>query len=105
MDDFGTGYSSLNYLKQFPFDKNKIDRSFVSHLEDNSDDAAIVRAILAMGQSLGMVATAEGVETNEQLKYLFDEGFDEAQGFLLGKPMDFQHADDLSKRATQGQTL
>lgn len=105
MDDFGTGYSSLNYLKQFPFDKIKIDRSFVSHLEDNSEDAAIIRAILAMGQSLGMIATAEGVETSEQLAYLFDEGCDEAQGFLLGKPMDFEHAKELSKQTMLGKTL
>lgn len=105
MDDFGTGYSSLNYLKQFPFDKIKIDRSFVSQLEDNSDDAAIVRAILAMGKSLGMVSTAEGVETSEQLEYLFDEGCDEAQGFLLGKPMDFEHAKELSAQAMMGKML
>lgn len=105
MDDFGTGYSSLSYLKQFSFDKIKIDRSFVSQLEDNPDDAAIIRAILSMGQSLGMVATAEGVETNEQLRYLLDEGCDEAQGFLLGKPMDFLHAKELSKQATLGKTL
>ena len=105
MDDFGTGYSSLNYLKQFPFDKIKIDRSFVSHLETNNDDAAIVRAILAMGQSLGLTATAEGVETSEQLNYLFDEGCDEAQGFLLGKPMTFDDANALSNEAATGKTL
>lgn len=97
MDDFGTGYSSLSYLKMFPFDKIKIDRSFVSHLEFNSEDAAIVKAILAMGHSLGMIATAEGVESAEQLNYLFAEGCDEAQGFLLGRPMPFEHALALSR--------
>lgn len=97
MDDFGTGYSSLSYLKLFPFDKIKIDRSFVSHLESGSEDAAIVRAILAMGHSLGMIATAEGVESDEQLRYLHDEGCDEAQGFLLGRPMPFDQALELSQ--------
>lgn len=99
MDDFGTGYSSLSYLKLFPFDKIKIDRSFVSHLESDSEDAAIVRAILAMGHSLGMVATAEGVESEEQLTYLNDEGCDEAQGFHLGRPMTFDQALALSEAA------
>lgn len=97
MDDFGTGYSSLSYLKRFPFDKIKIDRSFVSQLQSGSEDAAIVRAILAMGHSLGMIATAEGVESAEQLSYLLDEGCDEAQGFLLGRPMPFSNALALTR--------
>ncbi len=87
MDDFGTGYSSLSYLKKFPFDKIKIDRSFVSDLDSNAEDAAIVRAVIAMGQSLGMVTLAEGVESSAQLSQLDAEGCQEAQGFLLGQPM------------------
>ena len=87
MDDFGTGYSSLSYLRKFPFDKIKIDRSFVGDLEANQEDAAIVRAVVAMGQSLGMTTLAEGVESAEQWSQIADEGCQEAQGFLLGRPM------------------
>ena len=87
MDDFGTGYSSLSYLRKFPFDKIKIDRSFVGDLEENQEDAAIVRAVVAMGQSLGMTTLAEGVESTEQWSQIADEGCQEAQGFLLGRPM------------------
>ena len=97
MDDFGTGYSSLSYLKRFPFDKIKIDRSFVGQLETDTEDAAIVRAILAMGHSLGMTATAEGVESDAQLSYLLREGCEEAQGFLLGRPMPFAQALSLTE--------
>lgn len=99
MDDFGTGYSSLSYLKLFPFDKIKIDRSFVQQLMTEKEDAAIVRAILAMGHSMGMIATAEGVESPEQLKYLKEEGCDQAQGFFLGRPMPLEDASALAARA------
>ena len=105
MDDFGTGYSSLSYLKRFPFDKIKIDRSFISHLDSDAGDAAIVRAILAMGHSLGMVATAEGVESDGQLSQLRLEGCDQAQGYLLGRPMCFDEALSLSGRASAGMPL
>jgi diguanylate cyclase (GGDEF)-like protein len=87
MDDFGTGYSSLSYLRKFPFDKIKIDRSFINDLEQNEDDAAIVRAMVAMGQSLKMTTLAEGIESTGQLQRLLLEGCDQAQGFLLGRPM------------------
>ena len=87
MDDFGTGYSSLSYLQKFPFDKIKIDRSFVGALAQRSDSGAIVRAVVALGQSLGMLTCAEGVETAEQLSFLKLEGCDEVQGYYFGKPM------------------
>jgi diguanylate cyclase (GGDEF)-like protein/PAS domain S-box-containing protein len=87
VDDFGTGYSSLGYLKRFPLDKIKIDRTFVSELETNPDDAVIISAIIAMSHSLGMKTLAEGVETETQLSYLNISGCDEIQGFLLGKPL------------------
>lgn len=83
MDDFGTGYSSLSYLRSFPFDKIKIDRSFVTELTNRTDALAIVRAVTSLGNNLGMVTTAEGVETLEQLRQLRAEGCTEAQGFLF----------------------
>ncbi len=87
MDDFGTGYSSLSYLQKFPFDKIKIDRSFVSALETRTDAEAIVRAVVGLGHSLGIQTCAEGVETVEQLAFLKREGCDEVQGYYFGKPM------------------
>ncbi len=87
IDDFGTGYSSLNYLKQFPIDVLKIDRSFVNGLPDGEQDGQIVRAIIAMAHSLKLAVIAEGVETQAQLDFLRDHNCDEVQGYLLGKPM------------------
>jgi diguanylate cyclase (GGDEF)-like protein len=86
MDDFGTGYSSLSYLRSFPFDKIKIDRSFISELGKKNDAVAIIRAILQLGSSLGMITTAEGVETEEQLDILRAEGCMQAQGYLFSRP-------------------
>ncbi len=86
LDDFGTGYSSLSYLRSFPFDKIKIDRSFVSELASSDDSMAIIRAVTGLGKSLGMVTTAEGVENAEQLALLRREGCTQAQGFLFSKP-------------------
>jgi diguanylate cyclase (GGDEF)-like protein/PAS domain S-box-containing protein len=83
MDDFGTGYSSLSYLRSFPFDKIKIDRSFVKDLTKRSDCVAIVRAISGLGRSLNITTTAEGVETVDQLDWLRAEGCNEVQGFLF----------------------
>ena len=85
MDDFGTGYSSLSYLRKFPFDKIKIDQSFVRDLANNADSQAIVRAILSLGSSLGITITAEGVETEAELACLKSEGCNEGQGFLFSK--------------------
>ena len=87
LDDFGTGYSSLSYLHRFPFDKLKVDRSFVQRLERDGNSRAIVNAIIAMGRSLNLEITAEGVETVEQLDMLCAHGCNELQGFLLGRPM------------------
>jgi diguanylate cyclase (GGDEF)-like protein/PAS domain S-box-containing protein len=87
LDDFGTGYSSLSYLRRFPFDKLKIDASFVQALGDGGEADAIVRAIVALGRSLSLHITAEGVETPEQLRLLRAQDCDEVQGFLLGRPL------------------
>ena len=81
MDDFGTGYSSLSYLRSFPFDKIKIDRSFIRELGKENDCVAIIRAVLRLGSSLGMITTAEGVETEEQLEILRAEGCMQVQGY------------------------
>ncbi len=85
MDDFGTGYSSLSYLRSFPFDKIKIDRSFIRDMGANADSQAIVKAIISLGASLGITITAEGVETEGDLARLKEEGCDEAQGYLFSK--------------------
>ena len=96
IDDFGTGYSSLETLRAFPFDKIKLDRSFMNEVETSQQAKAIIRAILALGQSLDVPVLAEGVETRDQLEILQKEGCDEAQGYLLGKPKpvtDLGHED------------
>ena len=87
IDDFGTGYSSLNYLKQFPIDVLKIDRTFVDGLPEGEQDAQIARAIIAMAHSLNLAVIAEGVETHQQLEFLREHGCDEVQGYLFGRPM------------------
>ncbi|HEX4296984.1 MAG TPA: EAL domain-containing protein, partial [Devosia sp.] len=88
MDDFGTGYSSLSYLRSFPFDKIKIDRSFMRDLESRGDSLAIIKAVIGLGHSLGMSTTAEGVETEEQLRAVREQGCNEVQGFLFSPPLE-----------------
>jgi diguanylate cyclase (GGDEF)-like protein len=95
MDDFGTGYSSLSYLRSFPFDKIKIDRSFVSELASRDDSMAIVRAVTGLGKSLGISTTAEGVETSEQLALLRLEGCTEVQGYLFSPPRPAEDVENM----------
>jgi diguanylate cyclase (GGDEF)-like protein len=92
MDDFGTGYSSLSYLHSFPFDKIKIDQSFIRGLSERPDSIAIIRAIVSLGRSLGIRTTAEGVETEQQLAQLRFEGCSEVQGFFLSRPTSAEKA-------------
>mgnify|MGYP000754853688 CR=1 FL=1 len=94
LDDFGTGYSSLETLRTFPFDKIKLDRAFVGGMEKDRQSKAIVRAVLALGKSLDIPVLAEGIETPEQMSILRQEGCDEGQGFLLGRP---SHVGDLGQ--------
>ena len=86
MDDFGTGYSSLSYLQSFPFDKIKIDQSFIANLGRSQQAATIVRAVIALGRGLDMPVVAEGVETADQLKFLAGESCNEIQGYFIGRP-------------------
>ncbi|WP_227306904.1 putative bifunctional diguanylate cyclase/phosphodiesterase [Acidisoma cellulosilyticum] len=89
LDDFGTGYASLGYLQKFPFDKIKIDRSFVSQIETRADSVAIVESVVRLGAKLGMMTTAEGIETREQFEILRSFGCDLAQGYLFDRPQSF----------------
>jgi EAL domain-containing protein (putative c-di-GMP-specific phosphodiesterase class I) len=86
MDDFGTGYSSLSYLQSFPFDKMKIDQAFVANLGHSHQATTIIRAVIALGRGLNLPVVAEGVETDEQLRFLAAEGCSEFQGYLVGRP-------------------
>jgi diguanylate cyclase (GGDEF)-like protein/PAS domain S-box-containing protein len=98
MDDFGTGYSSLSNLLAFPFDKIKIDRSFIKSVHTNDQAATIVRAVLGLGRGLRLPVLAEGVETNAELQFLQKELCDEAQGYFLGRPADIESFRHLTHR-------
>ena len=103
MDDFGTGYSSLSYLQSFPFDKIKIDQTFISNLEHNPQSAAIIRAVIGLGRSLDLPVMAEGVETKEQLEFLAHEACDEVQGYLMGRPLPIDDYVELVGRPSIAQ--
>jgi EAL domain-containing protein (putative c-di-GMP-specific phosphodiesterase class I) len=98
MDDFGTGYSSIGYLRSFPFDKIKIDQSFVRDVLVDKGSLAIVRAIAGLGVSFGMTTTAEGVETEEQMRFLDREGCIEVQGYLFSRPVPASQVAGLMAR-------
>jgi EAL domain-containing protein (putative c-di-GMP-specific phosphodiesterase class I) len=95
IDDFGTGYSSLAYLRQFPVDILKIDRSFVSGVTDTSEAAALVHTLVQLGKALGLETIAEGVETDEQRRHLVTEQVDTGQGFLFAHPLEVEAVDRL----------
>ena len=99
MDDFGTGYSSLSYLQAFRYDKIKIDRVFISDLETNHHSRAIVRAAIGLGKSLDLLILAEGVETEAHTAFLVQEGCDEVQGYLTGRPFPIADYAELVGRS------
>ena len=103
MDDFGTGYSSLSYLRSFPFDKIKIDRSFMKGLRPEDDSTAIIKAIIGLGRSLGMSTTAEGIETEEQLAAVREQGCNEVQGFLFSPPLPASSLGALFAKSAQSE--
>ena len=102
IDDFGTGYSSLSYLSRFPLDELKIDRSFVIDFDKSDNDASLVRAIIAMGQSMNLDLVAEGVETSEQFNFLTDQGANVIQGYLFSRPVT---AEELKAMLAPGHFL
>ena len=95
LDDFGTGYSSLSYLKRFPVDTLKIDQSFVRDIATDQDSGAIVKAIISLGRNLNLTVLAEGIETNDQFRFLLANGCDEGQGYLMSKPIPNKNFVDL----------
>jgi EAL domain-containing protein (putative c-di-GMP-specific phosphodiesterase class I) len=104
VDDFGTGFSSLSHLQRFPFDKIKVDRSFVGSIIDNTCSLNIVRAVAALATGLGVIATAEGVETQAQLEAVRAEGCAEMQGFLLSQPIPAREVERLFLRKQTDRT-
>ncbi len=97
IDDFGTGHSSLNYLKRFPINRLKIDRSFVADVPEDEEDNALVKAIIAIGKSLNLSVIAEGIETLDQSNFLTENGCHEGQGYLYSRPVDANQIELLLK--------
>lgn len=105
IDDFGTGYSSFEYLKKLPIDKLKIDKSFIANVTNNLDDASIVQAVVAMAHNMNMEVIAEGVETEEQVKFLLKNKCDYAQGYLFSKPLSVEKVEEFIKKFTSAETV
>jgi diguanylate cyclase (GGDEF)-like protein len=105
MDDFGTGYSSLSYLRRFPFDKIKIDQSFVCHLVNDNGSVEIIGAIVTLGKALGMKVLAEGVESEEQMAVLRAEGCDELQGYLFSRPAPYEDVAGIIESFRSGNVM
>jgi diguanylate cyclase (GGDEF)-like protein/PAS domain S-box-containing protein len=105
MDDFGTGYSSLSYLQAFPFDKIKIDKSFISNVRTSTQSGAIVRAVIGLARGLKLPVIAEGVETQDQLAFLSQEACDEVQGYFIGRPQEIDHYAKIVGREASGEPM
>ena len=101
MDDFGTGFSSLSYLKRLPFDQIKIDKTFVRDVSQSMNDAAIVETIIAMAEHLNLDVIAEGVESREEMEFLYDKGCNAYQGFYFSTPLPVASLEDFLKEWTQ----
>lgn len=97
IDDFGTGYSSLSYLQRLPIDKLKIDRSFIMDIPNNKDDMAIVKTIISLADNLNLELVAEGVETQEQVDFLLEEGCNVLQGYFYSKPISADDCENYLK--------
>ena len=105
LDDFGTGYASLQSLRSFPFDRIKIDMSFVRDIDMDADSTAIIRAVIGLARDLGMKTTAEGIETKSQLDWLVQHGCDEGQGYYFSKPMAGAQLQALLERSDRDDEL
>ena len=105
IDDFGTGYASFSYLKYFPFDKVKIDKSFIKGIHVNVSDDAIVEAIISMSKKMGIEVLAEGVENQEQIDFLLKNHGNQMQGYYYSPPMDVQSCTQFLKKQILSKTI